>query len=408
VSSWELKSEWKQFGVVAGHRKGFALKLKSFRTIAICAVLGTTGSTPVVAKEFRWTHYGPRPLAMGNAFVSVADDYNALFYNPAGLARLKDWNGEFLNLSAEISANTVSFISDASELASGSAGDLGAVLDLMRDQSGKNHHFALQMTPHLIFPGFGLGLALNLDTSMAFHSDISVDVKAGPSLIMPVSYARNFLGDRLSVGATVKVVAQGGIDREFSIQDIEAFTQEDTAAETDPSTADASEKKQLDDYVIGGYGLGVDMGMLFTPTEEMRPTIGLSVTDVGGTPYEEANVQGEALGTPATRLPSVNTGFSFRPIENAGSYLLVAVDAHAVNQPIHYSKKFNLGTEYGFGEIIKLQGGLYQGGLTAGFQFDVKLLKVRFATYQEQLGSVAGLHDNLADRRYLLQLKLLI
>ena len=35
--------------------------------------------------EFRWTHFGPRPLAMGNAYTAVADDHNALFYNPAGL-----------------------------------------------------------------------------------------------------------------------------------------------------------------------------------------------------------------------------------------------------------------------------------------------------------------------------------
>ena len=31
---------------------------------------------------------GIRPLGMGNAFVAVADDRNALHYNPAGLARI--------------------------------------------------------------------------------------------------------------------------------------------------------------------------------------------------------------------------------------------------------------------------------------------------------------------------------
>ncbi len=36
--------------------------------------------------------YGARPLAMGGAFVSVADDTNAVFINPAGLSGLKDWS----------------------------------------------------------------------------------------------------------------------------------------------------------------------------------------------------------------------------------------------------------------------------------------------------------------------------
>ena len=39
-------------------------------------------------QENKWTHFGTRPLAMGNA-VAVSDDF-ALFYNPAGLARLKN------------------------------------------------------------------------------------------------------------------------------------------------------------------------------------------------------------------------------------------------------------------------------------------------------------------------------
>jgi len=33
---------------------------------------------------------GARPMAMGNAFVALADDCNALFWNPAGLADLKE------------------------------------------------------------------------------------------------------------------------------------------------------------------------------------------------------------------------------------------------------------------------------------------------------------------------------
>ena len=34
---------------------------------------------------------------MGNAYVAVADDFNAVFYNPAGLARLDDWYLEIIN-----------------------------------------------------------------------------------------------------------------------------------------------------------------------------------------------------------------------------------------------------------------------------------------------------------------------
>jgi hypothetical protein len=95
-------------------------------------------------------------------------------------------------------------------------------------------------------------------------------------------------------------------------------------------------------------------------------------------------------------------------MQSGRSYILCAVDAHAINQPHHYSKKFNMGLEWGYGQIIKLQTGLHQGELTGGMQFDVGLLNLRFVTYAEQLGPIAGQDDNLRDRRYALQLKLLI
>jgi hypothetical protein len=98
---------------------------------------------------------------------------------------------------------------------------------------------------------------------------------------------------------------------------------------------------------------------------------------------------------------------SLKPYEANGMYVRTAVDADAVNQPIHYSKKVNLGAEWGYSDWIKVQSGLHQGELTGGFEFDVFLLTVRFVTYAEQLGTAAGQDDDLRDRRYALQLKLL-
>lgn len=39
--------------------------------------------------DFRHARMGPRPRAMGSAFVSVADDANAVYWNPAGMTQLE-------------------------------------------------------------------------------------------------------------------------------------------------------------------------------------------------------------------------------------------------------------------------------------------------------------------------------
>jgi hypothetical protein len=168
--------------------------------------------------------------------------------------------------------------------------------------------------------------------------------------------------------------------------------------------SDTSDKK-IDDYILAGFGTGADVGMLFTPTKTMEPTIGVSVTDIGATTYETKDIGGEALGNPPPQLASVNVGFSLKPVQKDKLYVLTSMDMHSINQPYSFSKKWNLGTEVGYGSIIKVQAGLYQGYLTAGFQFDVGLINLRAVTYAEELGTQAGFKE---DRRYAVQIKLLL
>lgn len=55
---------------------------------------------------------GTRPIAMGGAFVAVADDENALFYNPAGMTSLRELfvHGRFESRFGKASAGTASFV----------------------------------------------------------------------------------------------------------------------------------------------------------------------------------------------------------------------------------------------------------------------------------------------------------
>ncbi len=387
-----------------------------FAGLVLAAAAASTYASAASAGELRWTHFGVRPLAMGNAYVAVADDFNALFYNPAGLARLKEWDGELINPMLEVSANTVSGASDILDLVNTNSSDVTPVLNLLESYAGKPQHFALGLTPHLVIPtasgmGFGFGVGIDLSATLAFHRDISGDVKIGPDILVPFSMAISFLENRLSFGGSLKVAMKGGVDREFSINDIQAFTSQAKASENAAGTesaASADTGPKLDDYIEGGVGVGVDGGILFTPIKTMSPTLGVSITDFGGTPYKKFDINGEALAAPKARLPSVNTGVSLKPWESGSQYVRASVDAHAINQPVHYSKKFNVGAEWGYGTIIKVQTGLHQGELTGGFEFDVFLLSLRMVTYAEQLGTIAGQDENLRDRRYAMQLKLLI
>lgn len=359
-------------------------------TCRVAAALALMSSGSALALEGAWTHYGVRPLGMGNAFVAVADDFNALFYNPAGLARLDDWYLEILNPAFGASGATVSIIKEITDLGKSGAG-FAKTLKFVENHVGETHHVGMGITPYFVKKNFGLGIGMDAGFSLEAHSDLDIHLNLGTEVMVPISYAKNFLDDRLSLGITAKIYAGFEADENLSIDTINNLS------------GDASSK--LKDLAKGGKGVGFDAGLLFTPIKTMAPTLGVMIADIGDTKLAPLDA---ALGKQDARPMAVNLGMSVKPIESGNQYVLLALDTHQVNQPTHFSHKLNMGAEWGLGRILKVQTGLSDGQLTAGTQIDVKLLKFRFATYAIDHGSIAGTNERLIDRRYLLQIKLLI
>jgi hypothetical protein len=57
------------------------------RTLTILIILAAVLPGPALA-DFRHTRRGPRPAAMGSAFVGVADDANSIYWNVAGMVNV--------------------------------------------------------------------------------------------------------------------------------------------------------------------------------------------------------------------------------------------------------------------------------------------------------------------------------
>jgi len=56
---------------------------RALLTLVLCSIVASSIASTSYAQ------LGSRPLAMGGAFSGLADDANAVFWNPAGLAQLK-------------------------------------------------------------------------------------------------------------------------------------------------------------------------------------------------------------------------------------------------------------------------------------------------------------------------------
>ena len=347
----------------------------------------------------RWTHFGLRPLAMGNAFTAVSDDYNAIFYNPAGLAKIKSWDLELTNPNFSFSEDSRVLAREIIGLATGSESfsNTSEILDFMESKLSTEQYVSIGFTPYFIKQGLGLGFGALLQAGLSFNRYPSVNLEAGVKSISPVSYARSFLKDKLMLGASVKFRTVTEVARDLSLDDLDTLRSSNNNGE--------KQTKSVKDFAKAGYGVGFDMGLLYNSDLFFKPSLGFSVLDIATTSYSSFKVLEDKASRASSEPMTVNMGLSLTPWQFRNQHLLVAMDFQEINHPIASSNKIQLGTEYSYGNLFKAELGLYKLGLTAGLQLDLWLFNLRLATYEEPLTYSAY---NESIRIYSVQMKLLI
>ena len=172
----------------------------------LCAGLAHPGRA---VASFAETHgLGARAMAMGGAYVAVADDYACMFYNPGGLAQIRGNEASFCYI---LSAPRVSLSSGGSESRAYLHDNigipaLGMVLDLSRAFRLKRQ-ISLGMTG--VFPdnfksGYMVRYGTNFDPYFPVYGDSHEDKRI--SLIFGPSAE---ITDWLSVGVGVAVIVHG-------------------------------------------------------------------------------------------------------------------------------------------------------------------------------------------------------
>jgi len=364
-------------------------------------------SVQLPARQIMKHHPTVRALSLGNAFTAISDDYGALYYNPAGLGRQLEWTLEVLTVDLEVGQNSIKAFNDTLELAEKMQGspELGDILETMQKNLGqkKNMHARVGIHPYLMLPiiNFGIGFFFDTSIDLVFHRDPSAEMRVIMDAGMVTGYAHNFFNKRLTLGATIQPTVRASIDEEFGINLLDS-------------------DKDFIEYGGQGIGTGVDLGLMFTPYKKWKPTLGLSILDIGDTNFQPIEAAADVLGVktedlvaPLRNPQSVNIGFSIKPSWRK-LYSLISFDIQDINQAESFGKKLHFGTEFGWGRWVKLGLGINQfnlsdivkqEGWTAGISLNVMVIRIQVVTYAEELGPVAGSNP---DRRYLFHLKALL
>lgn len=349
---------------------------------------------------------GVRPMGMGGAFTAVADDQNALYYNPAGLAKRTDWNAELLDplvgWNNYVQENIDSF-KKLTELANSGSSDVEKfVQDLdpvLTGISGENHYLRFGWNPYFVMKNFGFGLFINDEAQVTPHKNALptvVDLSNFFDVDLRFGYGRLAMGDKLAWGLTLGPRIRNSITLDefgiFKLYDI--------------SSSQTSQKKLIEESVRLGWTIPIDAGILFTPVKTLEPTFGFAVQNIGDARFSKIKTKANN-GTPDPLPMSVNFGFSLKK-ELGISVLKPAVEMRDVNLPIPASQKMALGMDWGiYRKYISAaaQLGLSEGNLSWGTEFKLLVLNIRYSSYVTNRGYFESFTK---ERRHLVGLKILL
>ena len=348
-------------------------------------------------------HYGVRSLGLGGAMTSVSNDQNALYENPAGLASLPTWDVDFLTLGVMASTNDQALATTIQKQVAALGGSFSSLSpaninfsEFIYEVSAKPYSLGVFWNPYFVKKNFGMAFDAVGDIELTLHglNDEFIDASARFVTDSRFAVAQSYFNNRLDVGWAFAFKTQHSVIQSFS---------------TDSVVQYANQPDTLKNLLAAGWALDLNTGVILRPWENWSPSIGIDVNHIFNTYYFPLvqKIGGSPNPTPPTEPQSFNIGFSLEP-KSGHWFLLGALDFKDINLPTLPSQKFSLGLESGWKTLYQkyaFQVGFSEGSYTAGTELRFPLFSFRFATYALQKGYYT---DQLVDRKYVLQIKIII
>lgn len=337
-----------------------------------------------------------RAMGMGNAHVAVANDENAMFFNPAGLQQLE--KGKFnMFLKGAGDPDIMDFADDLDKAGS----DAQAISDVLVANYDK--HFSLRA------PSLGV-LWARPKWSLAFiPADVSVDASldqaVGPAINLyavqdtTLAYAHAWqikkVGyGRLDVGATAKLIYRANLDKIIDIASIQ-----------NDKVLEASDSNE-------GLTLDFDIGALWRAPEYssgffhyFQPSVGVVVRNVLDYGYlsNMGLYADDKHGDPDKLNRVVDVGTAFKLPKWWVWDTTIAIDVRDMLHPNWtFNKGIHAGLEFNWELYSWFKGGwragMNQGYWSAGFTGQIWVFKLDLATFGREVGTSSA---KVEDRVYM-------
>ena len=319
-------------------------------------------------------YQGTIPLGMGGAFTAVADDENAVFYNPAGLDNIQTSSFKLINITADMTYPDFlnmynSFKSDSN--LSGTA-QTAAFINTFNTYSGQSLYARVGDYSNYTTHDFSIGLLTNNQVMASANPVVTTNNLASIATLsdtgVVLSGAYGFMDHHLQIGGTLM-----GLEQYFlNIPELSA------------AQASSSGSSILTKNMTNGFGLDANIGAIYHFDLPLNPTIGATIQNIGSADFGAGGNIPEIINAGVGLDPDIGFGRLLFDIDydDVGNYLYYTGDSLWLHT--------HMGIQYQFPAILTLSAGMYQGYPTVGVGVDLWAVEVNATYYTEEAGVVPG------------------
>ncbi len=327
-------------------------------------------------------------LGRGDAGLAIADDEDAIFYNPAGIALGKGLFKKAVFLSPTFEGSVaIRDIAARAQYAQGS----DDYINIARDNIGTPLHAGVYNFTGLIFRRAALGVVSSAQTDILIYKAPQYGAleSAKADFVQnngaTFSLAQDYFDQTVLVGTTFKYLQRGQAHLDVNMTDI-----------------DKVKNMRSSDVLGAGVGGGMDVGLILqNPKARNNPACGVTIMNLGKTKFKALNDSATSLDT---LQQTVNFGCAIRPGTKFSSFKLLGDYWDATSAlTSNYRKKIHIGFEVNVFNGIGFTSGLSQGAPSAGFFLNLYLLRFDAGVYSEETDDRVGIRP---DKRFFARLTL--
>lgn len=317
---------------------------------------------------YRSPHY----LGRGDTGIANADNQEAIFYNPAGLAQGKGIYKKTIFASPHIELS-----SDTKDLVRKVASEDNTSPSALREHVGVNQHVGASNFSGVVFRRAALGGVVNTNNNFLLakspeNSGIEVlDANSTTNIMGTFSIAEGFFNQFFLVGTTIKYLQQTHAQASLNVIDSSAASD---------ALDDGSNQNSYS-------GIGADLGMMLIWQGKNPFSLGLTIENVGG-----LDLANDISGGASRKIPQlVNAGLAIDTGTKL-SRLKFMLDFRDLTSEVEDNMllKTHFGMEMTIGSFMGLTAGLNQGYPGFGAYVDLYAFRFDIGTYTQEMGTFAG------------------